>query len=240
MSKYIFSYILDGLSFEHDFVATWLPILQNSNVESEEQISEISKLGAVSLAMIGIAAVEQNAKNKTLKNGTVQHLRLRAFTVQQTALTQTIFENAQLKILEMLADQKPQLTSWVENVTNEIRDKKQQIKQTVIRETIRILGEIEGQHFRKGQHGRQNLFGGKGRKPAHHIRDHIDAEILSQAISLLPVSKQKSVDAIRPNLRQIAKDFIIRGILPVGAQTLADATDKHAKRLYRKLAILTK
>ena len=240
MVQYFLSKILDGLRFEHDFVKTWLPLLQDTKDAKSEHYAVISKLGAVSLATVGLAAVEQYAKEKKLKNGTVQDLRFQAFSIYQQALTRTIYENAQIRILELLGSQRPELADWVRNATEEIRIAREEIWQRVVAETAQILRDIQGQQYRKGHKGRLEVFGGKGIKPAHRLRDLVDAELLKNAVNALPISQQNEISAIRKNTRTLVIDYVIRGLLQTGAQSQADAVDKHAKRLFRKLAIVTK
>lgn len=240
MSQYFLAKVLEGVSFDYDIVATWLPLLKNVNNRKPDNHDPVKKFGATALAVLGQAAVEQYAKKKKLKDGTAQEFRLRSFNVSQAALTRSIHENAQLTILEMLATQKPELAPWVANVIKEIRDACDQNWYQVCAATAQILYDIQAQQFRKDRKGRVDLFGGKGRKPAHHLRDKIDADLLQDARNALPITRRNDIDAIRQNVRAFIKDWMIRGILPTGNQSQAETLDKHAKRIYRKIPILVR
>jgi hypothetical protein len=239
LSQYYLSKIIEGLNFEHDFATIWLPLLQNFEGPESSSQPDLSNLGAVSLAVVGVAAVEQNAKRKVLKHGTVQDFRLRAFNIHQSALTQEIFEHAQLYVLESLAKQKPELSEWVSSAIDQVRRKRMDIRKLVAAATAQLLYEIKGQQYRKGHRGRLEVYGGKGVKPAQHLLNLIDAEILKISCNSLPPSERNNVKAIRRNVRLTTRDFVLRGLLQTGIQTQAHAIDKHAKRLYRKLGVLT-
>jgi hypothetical protein len=237
MGHYFLADLTQDLSGGPDIVQTWLPLLRQAIENEHAENSLALKIGSTSIAALGVAAVEQRAKSGELKRGTVNDLRRRALGIYQTAHSQIIYEKAQIRILEMLIEQKPELQNWTEQVQNEIRGQVQVIWRLVATHTIQILDQINGQKFRKGHKGRLEVFNGKGMKPAFQYRGYIDADVIKLAIGGLSPSMKTDSVAIRCNVRANVKDFIIKGILPSGTGTTAEAVDTNCKRIFRKIPI---
>ena len=188
LSKYLFAEILQGTNYPHDIVKAWLPLLANPHLFDAQTREKLAQLGARSIAIIAIAAIEQYAEKKLLQKGTVEKLRLRAFHNYREAIEFMAFEVGQIVVFEGLQAQHPELKPWVKSELDRLREHKDQIWRFAASNTKQILSDIQGQQFRKGSKGRLEVFGGKGTKPAHDYRNLIDAEVMKKAVLALPPS----------------------------------------------------
>ena len=99
LSKYLFAEILQGIDYQHDFVKAWLPLLTDPGSFDAHTREKLAQLGARSLAVVGIAAVEQYADKKLLQKGTVEKFRLRAFHNFRETIEFIAFEVGQIFVL---------------------------------------------------------------------------------------------------------------------------------------------
>lgn len=240
MSKFIFSQILEGIDDKIDFVAAWRPLLEKPEQFNVQTREKLAQLGARSLAVVAIAAIEQKARQKLLQRGTVEKLRLRSFHNYRETIEFMAFEVGQLVILERLQEERPDLKPWLSKQLDELREHKNQIWRLTAANTLKILSDIQGQLYRKGRKGRLQVFGGKGIKPAHHYSNLIDAEIIKNANWSLAPSMRNDLASNKKAARKIVQEYVGRDTLRAGTLTLKEAIDKHCKRIYRKLTILDK
>lgn len=238
MSKYFFANILSGLKWDQDFVKSWIPLLENPSAFDEPTRNKLSQLGARSLAVVAMAAVEQYAEKKLIIKGTTDQFRRRALHIYQYATEQTAFNFGQITLLESFCNEHKFREAWADMSLSEIRSRQNSVWKETARLSLQILKDIQGQQFRKGHRGRQEVFGGTGVKPSHDWRNLVDAEIMAQAVNSLDPSMRNDLGSQKKAARQIIRKFLLNGTLHVGVETIAESVDKHAKRIYRKLEIL--
>ena len=240
MSKYFLADIFGSIDMQHDFVKGWIPLLEHPETFDEDTRQKLSELGARAVGVVGMAAVEQYATKNLLKKGTTDLFRRRAFYSYREAVEQIAFQAGQIYALELFLEQNEFHAAWVEMQLHDVRNRKNEIWQETAKRSLQILKDIQGQQFRKKHKGRLEVFGGIGTKPAHDMRNLIDAEILNMAVAALAPSLKNDLEAIKKAAREIVKEFVARDTLRAGHLTIAEAVDSNCKRINRKIEVLHK
>ena len=234
MSETLRSEILKGFDLSVDLLS-WRQALQLIASESVTTPlpKELENFGPSSLALLGMAAVEQYAK--VLANGSKEKMRYKTLVCFGETLCESSFWFGEAETMEKVADHAPSLIPMLNELHLARCVRRLAFKKKVAAGIDEVLQSIAKRKGRLGKKGRQTAQLVIDMTPERRFQDQIDGSILNDCANRVPVNEWHNTEAIKANIRDVVRIYLQKGTLDSRGNSLKDSIDTHVKRISARL-----